>query len=386
MDILKNIFKHKVNIQDVFSSLDRFSNDIKSLYDIRNTASAFFGEGWRTNMEMYIASLPQNYRAKYYDIFKQVLEYEHAVSIWTQATQIVNYSRPLTSDVLKNMSEYRRYLLKFGVEGQRLYSRLSSMLDVPVESQQKTISEENVSPAENNVQTELSNSVQKDTLTEKETNIEDISKSDNVSEETAPEKTTTLDENSEYLAQLKSKILQKVREMSSDAEDRAEISQSDNYSEEISDDAEKIEHKEPSLLSSSEAETKSAENANPETTASQDWNLNSFMNFHKFLDLSSSIMPAIVLYKNAPNLEEYPYYGFIIDALDYAIAQGEKILSTSSDSEIRKYFSGGKSELEGILISYRHLRDDQIVVPQKLKTSAVNTEAEDIPYVRPEGS
>ena len=118
--------------------------------------------------------------------------------------------------------------------------------------------------------------------------------------------------------------------------------------------------------------------------------MENFVRIHKFLDLSSSVLPAITLYKNAPSIEEYPYYGFIIDTIDYAISQGERVLSLCSDSEIRKYLSGGKSELEDILISYRHLRDDQIIITQDdsdTHTSPTSADADSEPaYVRPDGT
>ena len=118
----------------------------------------------------------------------------------------------------------------------------------------------------------------------------------------------------------------------------------------------------------------------------EDWDIASFVHLNKFLDLSTSIMPAVVLYKNAASLEEYKYYGFIIDVLDYAIAQGSKFLSINSDSEIRKYYQGGRAELENIIVSYRHLREDQVVLsPSDIQTDT-NDDVEEQPYIRPDNS
>ena len=255
MDILKNIFKHKVNIQDVFGSLEKFSGDIRTLSAVRDTATAFFGESWRFNMEMYIASLPQNYRAKYYSLFRQVLEYEHAVNLWTRATQIVNGSRPITSDILKNLSEYRRYLLRFGVEGQRLFSRLSSMLDVKPQPSSASVSVQQSAPSQSTQplsqtqrEPQPAQSVQSahspalDAPKPVEESMLDESQpasvsmvmsnsapdtkpeSDEISDDYAETQSSNTsadsdDENSAYREQLKNKIMQRVREISSSRSD-----------------------------------------------------------------------------------------------------------------------------------------------------------------------
>ena len=106
MGVLKDFFKHKTTIHDVLSSLDSFSNDVKSLNIFRGNALSYFGTNWKFNLEMYISSLSNTDRAKYYELFKNVLDYEKALNIWTSAMQIVNSSKSVSADILKNMSEY----------------------------------------------------------------------------------------------------------------------------------------------------------------------------------------------------------------------------------------------------------------------------------------
>lgn len=131
MGVLKDFFKHKTTIHDVLSSLDSFSNDVKSLNIFRGNALSYFGTNWKFNLEMYISSLSNTDRAKYYELFKNVLDYEKALNIWTSAMQIVNSSKSVSADILKNMSEYKLYLLKFGIEGKRLYEKLATQLGIP---------------------------------------------------------------------------------------------------------------------------------------------------------------------------------------------------------------------------------------------------------------
>ena len=95
MDFFKKIFKHKITIQEVLLSLENFSNDVKSLNNFVDLASQYFGANWKFNIEIYINTLSTEEKEKYYTLFKNVLEYERALSLWTSATQIIKGLRPV---------------------------------------------------------------------------------------------------------------------------------------------------------------------------------------------------------------------------------------------------------------------------------------------------
>ena len=97
---------------------------------VKKHSIAFFGENWKFNLEMYIASLPQNDRAKYYEIFKMVVEYEQATNYWNRAIKITNYTIGVSRDDLIEAGLYKKYLSKFGVEGIRLYQKLEKFLHI----------------------------------------------------------------------------------------------------------------------------------------------------------------------------------------------------------------------------------------------------------------
>ncbi len=102
----------------------------------------------------------------------------------------------------------------------------------------------------------------------------------------------------------------------------------------------------------------------PDNNVSSDtsWNLASFLKIHNFLSQSREVLSAISLYKNAPSIEEYPNYGFIIDTIDYMINKGNLILQSASQEDISKYFKGGKSELQNIITQYKSQREVEIEI------------------------
>ena len=64
MNFFKKFINHKITIQDVLSSLEKFDNDVKSLNDFKAKANEYFGVNWKFNLEVYISSLPKDYKEK----------------------------------------------------------------------------------------------------------------------------------------------------------------------------------------------------------------------------------------------------------------------------------------------------------------------------------
>ncbi|MDR2098515.1 MAG: hypothetical protein LBO78_00625 [Rickettsiales bacterium] len=92
-----------------------------------------------------------------------------------------------------------------------------------------------------------------------------------------------------------------------------------------------------------------------------DWEIQNFVRMHNFLSTAREVMPAIVLSKNASAIENYAHYGFILDAIDYLVAEGGRILEKKSDAAIRKYLKGGKAELKDMVDFHLRQKDDEIV-------------------------
>lgn len=399
MGVLKDFFKHKTTIHDVLSSLDSFSNDVKSLNIFRGNALSYFGTNWKFNLEMYISSLSNTDRAKYYELFKNVLDYEKALNIWTSAMQIVNSSKSVSADILKNMSEYKLYLLKFGIEGKRLYEKLATQLGIPENGDDEKI----IPPvARDVVKGNKPSEIIEDEKAEPETTtvVDTIQKGSDVepttiTNETAKDKTEepvqNADEkepvdddidnpaNNEYRQKLRQKILQKVHDIellnnkNNNAEKPAEPSDEEGKTVGQKPEADSVNVSTPAPKVNKTVDTPSTQTRNDEKQNS-DWDIQNFKRIEDFLSNSREIMSAICLYKNVPSLEEYKYYGFIIDTIGYLIERGNKILSEKSDDVLDMAFDGGRQGLKNIIASYEGQKTDEIVLPEPGEESQSQTD------------
>lgn len=393
MGVLKDFFKHKTTIHDVLSSLDSFSNDVKSLNIFRGNALSYFGTNWKFNLEMYISSLSNTDRAKYYELFKNVLDYEKALNIWTSAMQIVNSSKSVSADILKNMSEYKLYLLKFGIEGKRLYEKLATQLGIPEKDADEKITppvvrdvvkenkpseiieDEKVEPEPTAVATSIQKGtdIKPTTITNetvKDKTEEPVQNADDEEDEKEPvDDDIDNPANNEYRQKLRQKILQKVHDIEllnnekNNAEKPAEPSDEEGKTEGQKPEADSVNVSKPAPKVNKTVNTPSPQPHN-DGTQNSDWDIQNFKRIEDFLSNSREIMSAICLYKNVPSLEEYKYYGFIIDTIDYLIERGNKILSEKSDDVLDMAFDGGRQGLKNIIASYEGQKTDEIVLPE----------------------
>lgn len=401
MGVLKDFFKHKTTIHDVLSSLDSFSNDVKSLNIFRSNALSYFGTNWKFNLEMYISSLSNTDRAKYYELFKNVLDYEKALNIWTSAMQIVNSSKSVSADILKNMSEYKLYLLKFGIEGKRLYEKLTTQLGLPENGDDEKI----IPPvARDVVRDDTQSEIIEDEKAEPETttvvdaihkgtDIEPATTTNEMVKDKTEEPVQNADEdekepvdddienpaNNEYRQKLRQKILQKVHDIELLNNEKNNVEKPDEPSDEEEKtvgqkpEADSVNVSKPAPKVNKTVNTPSLQPHN-DGTQNSDWDIQNFKRIEDFLSNSREIMSAICLYKNVPSLEEYKYYGFIIDTIDYLIERGNKILSEKSDDVLDMAFDGGRQGLKNIIASYEGQKTDEIVLPEAEEESHHQTD------------
>ena len=292
MSFFQKFFQKKITIQDVLLSLENFSNDVKSLNNVSQISSEFFGVNWKFNLEMYINTMPKDDKEKYLSLFYNVLTFDKALGLWTSAQQVLKGAKTLSADMIKDIGEYEEYLPKFGVEDTK---KVEDVVDV----------NENESEAE-----------------AKKVEVQEDVKTTPVS----------------------SKILHKVS---------------------VKDLEEGVFCKFPH-----EEKTFEEEKVEPiaNNSIDDDWELKNFKMVHNFVSQVREVMSAISLFKNAQSLEEYPYYGFVIDTIDYLIAQGNKILSIKSNEEIEKYFPAGAKEVEDIISFYTKQKQDEVVMPVEMKS------------------
>ena len=300
MSFFQKFFQKKITIQDVLLSLENFSNDVKSLNNVSQISSEFFGVNWKFNLEMYINTMPKDDKEKYLSLFYNVLTFDKALGLWTSAQQVLKGAKTLSADMIKDIGEYEEYLPKFGVEGVRLLERFKEKFNFP------------------NVITPKDENIVEDTK-----KVEDVV--DVKENESEPETEKVEVQEDVKIAPVSSKILHKVS---------------------VKDLEEGVFCKFPR-----EEKTFEEEKVEPIVNNSRDddWELKNFKMVHNFVSQVREVMSAISLFKNAQSLEEYPYYGFVIDTIDYLIAQGNKILSIKSNEEIEKYFPAGAKEVKVVM-------------------------------------
>lgn len=406
MNFFKKLFKKdEINLQDVFNALDNFDNDIKSLREFSEIAFRYFGNNWKFNLEMYISSLPDAEKNKYLSEFKNVMEYEKALSIWTSALQIVKGVKPVSAELLKSMPEYKTYLSKFGIEGERLFEKLNSMFDISGAETKKTSEITNIEDEKQSIDAEISN-IDNDTTLNVEENSVNNESIDNVSEITTDEpvdgkeeissfpvsendetkdsqdeeteEEDSLDEDielspekQEYRAQLKQRILQKVRDIELR---KNKVKEELKLKENISENKSEInkESKSTDIKPKKNKKDKEKQSINSKKSSNNEvnttWILQNFKKIEEFLAQSREVMSAISIYKKAPSVEEYKNYGFILDVIDYLVEKGDEILSSKSDDEINSVFAGGRDELRDIIKFYKSEKNNEVIIPEDKKS------------------
>lgn len=406
MNFFKKLFKKdEINLQDVFNALDNFDNDIKSLREFSEIAFRYFGNNWKFNLEMYISSLPDAEKNKYLSEFKNVMEYEKALSIWTSALQIVKGVKPVSAELLKSMPEYKTYLSKFGIEGERLFEKLNSMFDISGAETKKTSEIINIEDENQSIDAEILN-IDNDTTLNIEENsvnnesIDDVSEittdepvdgkeeissfpvsendetKDSQDEETEEEGSLDEDielspEKQEYRAQLKQRILQKVRDIELR---KNKVKEEFKLKENISENKSEInkESKSTDIKPKKNKKDKEKQSINSKKSSNNEvnttWILQNFKKIEEFLAQSREVMSAISIYKKAPSVEEYKNYGFILDVIDYLVEKGDEILSSKSDDEINSVFAGGRDELRDIIKFYKSEKNNEVIIPEDKKS------------------
>ncbi len=331
MDFLQKILKKKVGVQDVLNALENFSNDVKSLNEISSVALLFFGVNWKFNLEMYISTMDAEDRKKYLPMIRNVLTFDKALSLWMSAQQVLKGAKPLSADVIKNIGEYEEYLPKFGVEGVRLLDKLKSKLNIADDT--VVLSKKEVVDKKDD---------------EVDVSVEEVVPDD--AEDDVVEEVSVVKEAEEQPV----RILKRVS--SKELEEGVFVKLPKTKEVALKDE------KEDAEVEHIEVEESKSEPVDVSKEDVKSWDLENFVRVYSFVPQIREVMSAISLFKNANSLEEYPYYGFIIDVIDYLISQAEKILSTESEDVVLKYFKGGRSELESIISMFKQQKNEEVVI------------------------
>ena len=335
LDSIIDMFRKKPGVADVLSALERFAGDQKTLADLGAAAGAFFGSGWRFNLEMYVGSMPAADRERYAPLVERALAFDRALALWLSATRIVKGAKSLSPEVIKDLPEYEEYLPRFGIEGARLLERLKRTLGLARTPAARDGSETAApAPAPEKILKKVSRE-----------DLEGGVFARNPAAGSAPAPGTAAP-----AAKPDAKTPEPVR--------RAEPEPNSARAEP---------GPEPAAADSAPAPIPEA----PAPLGSGgDWDIENFLRVQNFLASSREVMSAVVLDGGYKSLEDYPHYGFILDALRGIVASGEKILSSKSDAAISGYFGGGRKELEDLLDFHRRQVEAEIVPDSAAETEA----------------
>ncbi|MDR1477017.1 MAG: hypothetical protein LBI17_02720 [Rickettsiales bacterium] len=312
---LRNIFRKKPTIADVLAALESFSPDQKSLARLSAVSVAAFGSGWRFNLEMYVSSLPAADREKYAPLVKNALSFDRALALWVSATQIVNGAKSLSPAVVRDVPEYEEYLPKFGIEGSRLLEKFRKIIGM----KSATAKASDV-PASGKILTKVSRGDLEEGVFDKNAKTQGPASAE-PSEPAPPE--------------------------SGNASEPPE-KEPDNAAESKSSRARRLSGTGPEAA------------AGPEP---DDWEIGNFLRVREFLSTSREIMSAIVLDGKYKSLEDYPHYGFVLDAIRYLVSSGERILASKKDDDLARYFAGGRKEFEDMVEFYRNQETSEMAAP-----------------------
>ncbi len=367
MGIFSNFVKNRSSILNVLQALDNFKADLPSFEAVKKHSIAFFGENWKFNLEMYIASLPQNDRAKYYEIFKMVVEYEQATNYWNRAVKITNYTIGVSRDDLIEAGLYKKHLSKFGVEGIRLYQKLEKFLHINETSNVgKPEINEIVADIPSDYATRLKNIIKQQ--------VEKVSDSVNTIKKGVEAKKSVNKKDTNFVATLNEVIDEEpVIQKKSKTENIATLNEVINEGPVIQKKVKKENIatldeviNEPKVV----ANVKEKKVIKPSQPKSKDWDVASFYQIHEFMPTIRNIMAVISIYKKS-SIEEYNGYVFLNDVIDYLINEGEKILLKTTDEDMKK-------KLIKVINQYKEEKLNE--VEYKPKT---NTETKDKPYKNP---
>ena len=398
MGVLTKFFSHKSSLADVMRALDNFAGDTKTLTELQTKAKSYFGSNWKFNLEMHISSLTQNERAHYYEIFKRASEYEMGVAYWASAVQLTSYLKPISKEDLCDLDKYKKYLPKFGIEGNRLYQKLSELFAITKHEEQNKEKIEKYYYKYDSDKTEVVDNKKQDTKTKTKDIKDYVNKvRENVLNQ-VDKITDDLDSNNEVFTdegktELSSDLSEKENyyDNLSDADIENTTTSAKSISFKIDTSTDDIIHITENIAESDEKTNLDSNTLNensinqitqkstPEKTENKkqndiNWYINSFNTMHKFMPELRLIMSAVSLHKKAKSLEKYRGYAFLIDTLDCLIDRGEYIMQNAKNEKTL-------SVTKQLLDYYKKQKNDEIVMPDNMDFDDETTEKK--PYKNP---
>jgi|GEM_PF-5825452 len=115
----------------LLSLLLSFKPEFAHLAELEKAAVKIYGENWQEALNRDIIAMPARERDEYLPRWKVALAYEGAVKLWRRAEQVLGGSLPASMEAVGDIGKYDATLPRFGKLGEQMLVRLRLKLGLP---------------------------------------------------------------------------------------------------------------------------------------------------------------------------------------------------------------------------------------------------------------
>ena len=305
-----NFAEVKERFDPVLETILKYENDYDSIVAIREAAEANLGKNWRNVIAQYLdmdiySDVKEDAEAK----LNQALDYDGALLAWDEANYLINEETVTPDQVRERYHDLKGWLQYFGDDGIALIDQLREKIGDGF-SDDDDDTDDDTDDETDDIETD------------------DETDDDDAAPVTGGKFNTSNDETSPFAKQ-------------------EDVSSPKNETDGIkSEDGVRYRGK-PIKLDESFAE---------EYGISKEvlWDFNAFLILNDYYDQTISRIGARCVRMGGLALNEYPYYGYVLDLLDEIITIGSNIEGEEKLIPLfEKYFKGGYIEFKKVLKNYR---------------------------------
>jgi len=128
-DFLKRKKKDSSDLQGVWDAVLAFNNDASSAETIEKEAQAALGEDWLALLQEKFNGLDEEKKKEIGSKLQNFVSYKKALQYWYDATDIVQGTKQISTDDLRNqITDFEKELERFGESGNDLVEKLKAKL------------------------------------------------------------------------------------------------------------------------------------------------------------------------------------------------------------------------------------------------------------------
>jgi len=297
----------------ILDAILKYENDYDSITAIREIAEDRLGKNWRDVIAEYLVIYDDEVRENAEAKLNQAMDYDGALLAWDEANYLISEESVTPDQVRERYHDLKGWLQYFGDDGKALVDQLREKIGGDFNDDEE-------------------DDDQDDDASDDEEDTDDEAISDDEDEDgvIAGGQFNSVDGKTSPFTERKPDVPAK------------------NNANEVYDATEGVRYKgKPIKLDDSFAE---------EYDISKEvlWDFNAFLILNDYYDQTISRIGARCVRMGGLALNEYPYYGYVLDLLDEIITIGSNIESEEKLVPLfEKYFKGGYIEFKKVLKNYR---------------------------------